>query len=224
MFATTFGSCPSCGDGHLLWPERKFHVDWDESQSIEHGPDAIRCALEVLAAAADGSPGCNEPSLRILVASTYEAMSEMRMGAWAQRQYRKRRQSGQDPMLAQETVLYVFLSMTLMWSSMYATASGQGVDKVLEFVTDQANAAATSIPQERRQAAESLLVAAVQQAPEHGEDLEGLFSALSLSCRMLEKLSKHLRGNKTDNQVGILLAAANYALYAGTLVSRMDSV
>lgn len=34
-------------------------------------------------------------------------------------------------MLAQETALYVFLSMILMWSSIYATTSGQGVDKVL---------------------------------------------------------------------------------------------
>lgn len=224
LFATTFGSCVGCYDSHPLWPERKYHVDWDESESIEHDPDAIRCALEVLAAAADGSPECNEQSLRTLVTSTYEAMAQMRMGAWAQRQYRKRRQSGQDPMLAQETVLYVFLSMTLMWSSMYATAFGQGVDKALESVTDQANAAATSIPKEQRQAAESLLVAAVQHAPEHGEDLEGLFSALSLSCRMLEKLSIHLQGNKIDNQVGILLAAGNYALCAGVLASRVDSV
>ncbi|MEU1693637.1 hypothetical protein ABZ590_19775 [Streptomyces hirsutus] len=224
LFADTFGSCPGCGGNHPLWPERKYHVDWGESESIEHDPDSIRHALEVLAAAANGSPQCNEPLLRIMVTSTYEAMSQMRMGAWARRQYRKRRQSGQDPMLAQETALYVFLSMTLMWSSIYATTSGQGVDKVLESVTEQANAAATSISQERRQAAESLLVAAVQQAPEHGEDLEGLFSALSLSCRMLEKLSMHLQGNKIDNQVGILLAAGNYALCAGALVSRLGSV
>ncbi|MFE7753296.1 hypothetical protein [Streptomyces sp. NPDC057428] len=125
--------------------------------------------------------------------------------------------------LTQETVLYVFLSMTLMWSSIYAATSGQGVDKVLESVTDHANAAATSLPQEQRQAAESLLVAAVQQAPEHGEELEGLFSALRLSCRMLEKLSLPLPGNKIDNQVGILLAAGNYALCAGVLVARLDT-
>ncbi|MFF0448095.1 hypothetical protein ACFYT4_17080 [Streptomyces sp. NPDC004609] len=223
LFATTFGSCSECLNSHPLWPERKRHVDWDASESIEHDPDAIRSALEVLAAAADGSPGCNEPFVRTLVTSTYGAMAQMRMGGWAQRQYRKRRQSGQDPMLAQETVLYVFLSMTLMWSSIYAAASGQGVDKVLESVTDHANAAATSLPQEQRQAAESLLVAAVQQAPEQGEELEGLFSALRLSCRMLEKLSLRLRGNKIDNQVGILLAAGNYALCAGVLVARLDT-
>lgn len=41
-----------------------------------------------------------------------------------------------------------------------------------------------------------MLVAAVQHAPEHSEGLEGLFSALSLGCRMLEKLSMHLRGSK----------------------------
>lgn len=81
LFADTFGSCPGCGDSHPLWSERKYHVDWDESKSIEHDPDAIRRALEVLAAAANGSPECNEPSLRTLVTSTYEAMSQMCMRA-----------------------------------------------------------------------------------------------------------------------------------------------
>jgi hypothetical protein len=91
LFAATFGSCAGCGDSHPLWPQREYHVAWDKTN--EHSPDAIRSALEILAAAADGSPECNETFVRILVTSTYEAMAQMRMGAWARRQHRKRRQS-----------------------------------------------------------------------------------------------------------------------------------
>jgi hypothetical protein len=200
-----------------LWPERKHHLDWDE---MGLDPDAVRLALEVLAATADGSPECNVPLITVQVWAVYQTMADMRMGPLAQRSYRKRRQSGQDPMLAQETVLFTVFAMTLQWSFQYAERSGRRPDQVLEYITDTANTAAGSISDLHRRAAESILVAAVQTAPEHGEGLEGLFSAVALSCRMLEKLSMQLPGDRKSNQVGIMLAAANWAICAGALLSR----
>ncbi|MFF7899745.1 hypothetical protein ACIP4X_30005 [Streptomyces sp. NPDC088817] len=125
-------------------------------------------------------------------------------------------------MLAQETILFAFFAMTLQWSFQYAERLGKRPDEVLEYITDIANATAASLPDLHRKAAESMLVAAVQNASEHGEGLDGLVSALGLSCRMLEKLSLRLPGDRNSNQVGILLAAGNYALCAGALLSRLD--
>ncbi|MFE1559776.1 hypothetical protein ACFW6V_32910 [Streptomyces sp. NPDC058734] len=215
LFGDTFGKCASCQSEHPLWPERRHHLDWDGTGL---DPDAVRVALEVLAAAADGSPDCNIRLLTIQVWSVYEAMAGMRMGPLARRSYRRRRQSGQDPMLAQETILYAVFAMTLHWSFQYADRSSESPAKVLEHVTDTANAAAASLPDLHRRAAESMLVSAVQNAAGHGDGLDGLFSALGLSCRMLEKLSMRLPGDRNSNQVGILLAAANYAVCAGTLL------
>ncbi|WP_406723460.1 hypothetical protein WJ438_00465 [Streptomyces sp. GD-15H] len=219
LFGDTFGKCSGCQGEHPLWPARKHHLDWN---ATGHDPDAVRVALEALAAAADGSPECNVPLLTVQVWAVYQTMADMRMGPIARRSYRKRRESGKDSMLAQETILFAFFAMTLQWSFQYAERLDKRPDKVLEYVTDTANATAASLPDLHRKAAESMLVAAVQNASEHGEGLDGLVSALGLSCRMLEKLSLRLPGDRNSNQVGILLAAGNYALCAGALLSRLD--